>query len=68
MIVEGRRVPSGPFLLRDPRYGALKNTVVKCLFGADKRLIDQAQQWGLKFMAVSDLNGNKVMSSLGTSI
>ena len=62
MVVQGRHIPPGPFLLRDPRYEALKNTIVKCLFGADKRLVDQAQQWGLKFMTVSDLNGNKVMS------
>jgi hypothetical protein len=62
MVVQGHHVPPGPFLLRDPHYEALKNTIVKCLFGADKRLADQAQQWGLKFMAVSDLNGNKVMS------
>jgi len=60
MIVEGRHVPSSPFLLHDPRYEALKNTVVKCLFGADKKLVDQAAKWGLKFMAVSDLNGCKV--------
>jgi hypothetical protein len=63
MVINGRRIPSGPFLLRDPRYESLKDTIVKCLFGADKRPIDQAQQWGLKFMAVSDLNGSNVTSS-----
>jgi len=68
IIVQGRRVPSAPFLLHDPRFDALKNTVVKCLFGADKRPIDQAKQWGLKFMAVSDLNGCKVRQAGVTSI
>jgi len=66
MIVEGGHVPSSPFLLNDPRYETLKNTIVRCLFGADKKLVDQAEKWGLKFMAVSDLNGCKVRVSFVT--
>ena len=59
-IAQGHRVPSSPFLLHNPNYEDLKHTIVKCLFGADKKLVDQAAKWGLEFMAVSDLNGNKV--------
>ena len=57
MIRDTGRTPPGPFLARDPRFQALKYTIVKCLFGADRRVVAQAKLWDMKFMSVSNLNG-----------
>lgn len=60
MIRETGQMPAGPFLTRDPQFHALRYTIVKCLFGADRKIVAQAKAWDLKFMAVSDLNGQTV--------
>lgn len=60
MIREGKPIPLTPFLSRGSQLDSLRYTIVKCLFGADKRVVSQAETWGLKFMAVSDLNGSTV--------
>ena len=61
MIRRGFPIPNTPFLLQEPGLAALRYTIIKCLFGADKKIIAQAKKWGLNFMAVSDLNGCKVI-------
>jgi hypothetical protein len=63
MIRQGKPIPKDPFLGRGPRNEALRYTIVKCLFGADRKIVKQAKDWGLNFMAVSDLNGRKVHPS-----
>jgi hypothetical protein len=65
MIRETGQIPAGPFLTRDPQFHALRYTIVKCLFGADRRVVAQAKAWDLKFMAVSDLNGQTVLPLRG---
>jgi hypothetical protein len=62
VIRETGQIPAGPFLTRDPQFHALRYTIVKCLFGADRKIVAQAKAWDLKFMAVSDLNGQTVLS------
>ena len=61
MIRETGQIPAGPFLTRDPQFHSLRYTIVKCLFGADRKVVSQAKAWDLKFMAVSDLNGQTVV-------
>jgi hypothetical protein len=60
MIREGDRIPTNPFLKGDPVMGTLRTTIEKCLFGANRRVVEQANDWGMKFMAVSELNGSSV--------
>jgi hypothetical protein len=60
MIREGHRIPTNPFLTGTPGMESLRTTIEKCLFGANRRVVEQANNWGMKFMAVSDLNGSSV--------
>jgi len=56
----GQPIPSTPFLQADKNLASLRYTIEKCLFGADRMVIAQAKKWGMKFVAVSDLNGRTV--------
>ena len=58
MIQDGHQIPAVPFLHR-PGMDALKFVILKCLLGADRPVIAKAKLWGLKFIAVSDLNGRQ---------
>jgi hypothetical protein len=60
MIRKGHPLPSAPFLHRGSELESLRFTIVRCLFGADKEVLFQAEIWGLSFMAVSGLNGREV--------
>jgi hypothetical protein len=59
-IRETQKVPTAPFLKNDLSMQPLRITIEKCLFGANRRVVEQAVQWGMNFMAVSDLNGSTV--------
>jgi hypothetical protein len=56
----GQPIPSTPFLHGDKSLDALRYTIEKCLFGADRKVVAQAKKWGMNFTAVSDLNGRTV--------
>lgn len=59
-IREKQKVPTTPFLKSDISMQPLRITIEKCLFGSNRRVVEQASKWGMKFMAVSDLNGSTV--------
>jgi hypothetical protein len=63
-IRAGQPIPSSPFLHSDKELTSLRYTIEKCLFGANRRVIEQAKEWEMNFMAVSDLNGRTVDLSL----
>jgi hypothetical protein len=59
-IRETQKVPTTPFLKNDLSMQPLRITIEKCLLGANRRVVEQATKWGMKFMAVSGLNGSTV--------
>lgn len=59
-IRQTQKVPTTPFLKNDLSMQPLRITIEKCLFGANRRVVEQAAKWGMNFMAVSNLNGSTV--------
>ena len=68
MIRMGQPIPSTPFLHADKSLDALRYTIEKCLFGADRKVVAQAKKWGMNFTAVSDLNGRTVLLPICTLV